>query len=74
VPAGLVLVVLTAVTEVVSYNSGARPRWGWRSASTRRWWLHVAFFAVAGLLPLARSLARLQNIRVTGDRVDLTNW
>ncbi len=75
VPAGLVLVVLTAVTEVVSYNLWGASAVGIAPRFHPRWWLHVGFFAVAGLLPLAAFASRvLQNIRVTGDRVDLTNW
>jgi hypothetical protein len=40
-----------------------------------RGWLHFAWFAVSGLLPLvAFALKTRKNIALTGDRVDLTNW
>ncbi len=75
VPAGLVLVVLTGITEVVSFSIWGKAAIGTAPAFHARWFLHVGFFAVAGLLPLAAFGVRVfQNIRVTGDRIDLTNW
>ncbi|MGQ0508106.1 MAG: NADH-quinone oxidoreductase subunit NuoH [Myxococcaceae bacterium] len=75
VPVGMALVVLTAITEVVSFNIWGQASIGSAAAFSVRWWLHFAFFAVAGLLPFAAFASRvLQNIRVTGDRVDLSNW
>jgi hypothetical protein len=36
---------------------------------------HFAFFAVAGLLPVVIFLRKsVQNVRIAGDRVDLSNW
>ncbi len=37
--------------------------------------LHLAFFLIAGVLPLTAFLMKtFKNIQLTGDRVDLSNW
>jgi NADH-quinone oxidoreductase subunit H len=75
VPIALGLVVLTAVTELISFRI-----WGdWAKVPVGlkhpRGWIHFAWFAVLGLLPLAAFLAKTRrNIILTGDRVDLSNW
>jgi NADH-quinone oxidoreductase subunit H len=93
VPAGIVLVLATALTEWVS--SGMFPvqwpetvaladrtaehaiDWGLSQAPlfSARGIIHFVFFAVGGLLPLVIFLRKtFQNIRIAGDRVDMTNW
>jgi NADH-quinone oxidoreductase subunit H len=75
VPIAMVLVVLTAVNELVAFRI-----WGAQAAqpvglSHPRGWLHFAWFAAGGLLPLvAFAVKTRRNISLTGDRVDLTNW
>ena len=76
VPAALVLVVLTAVNEVVLLRSGAPRQPQPVGLSHPRGWLHFAWFAIAGLLAAGgvRPDRRSQNITLAGDKVDLTNW
>jgi len=75
VPIAMGLVVLTAVNELVSFQI-----WGPKAQepvglSHPRGWIHFAWFAVGGLLPLvAFAMKTRRNIALTGDRVDLTNW
>jgi NADH-quinone oxidoreductase subunit H len=75
VPIAMGLVVLTAVNELVAFNI-----WGEKATqpvglSHPRGWIHFAWFAVFGLLPLAAfAMKTRRNIALTGDRVDLTNW
>jgi NADH-quinone oxidoreductase subunit H len=75
VPIAMALVVLTAANEWVSFNI-----WGAKASqpvglSHPRGWIHFAWFAVLGLLPVvAFGLKTRRNIALTGDRVDLTNW
>ncbi|HVE83633.1 MAG TPA: hypothetical protein VND93_12320, partial [Myxococcales bacterium] len=63
------------VNELVSFKI-----WGAKAAepvglSHPRGWLHFVWFAIGGLLPLAAFFRKtFQNIKLTGDRVDLTNW
>ena len=47
-----------------------------RTTGSVRDFLHIAFFALAGLVPLAVFTRKVfNNIRLTGDRVDaLGNW
>lgn len=75
VPVALGLVVLTAVTELVSF-------WIWGEMAKvpvglwhPRGWIHFGWFALLGLLPLVTFALKIRrNILITGDRVDLTNW
>jgi len=75
VPIAMALVVLTAFNEWVSFNI-----WGAKATQPvglthPRGWIHFAWFAVFGLLPLvAFAVKTRRNITLTGDRVDLTNW
>jgi len=75
VPIAMVLVVLTAVNELVAFDI-----WGAKASqpvglSHPRGWIHFAWFALFGLLPLAAFAVKTRrNIALTGDRVDLTNW
>lgn len=75
VPIAMALVVLTAANEWVSFDI-----WGAKASqpvglSHPRGWIHFAWFAVFGLLPVvAFAVKTRRNIALTGDRVDLTNW
>jgi NADH-quinone oxidoreductase subunit H len=75
VPIAMGLVVLTAVTELVSFNLFGEAAKVQAPLTSPRGMLHFAFFAVGGLLPLTVFVRKIfQNIRLTGERVDLTNW
>jgi NADH-quinone oxidoreductase subunit H len=75
VPAGLVLVVLTAVTEILSFRLFGEAAKRQAVFGEPRWWPHFIFFALLGLAPLIAFLRKVyRNIIITGDRVDLTNW
>ena len=75
VPAGMVLVVLAALTEWGSFTVFGDAARVQAPLSSPRGLLHLGFFAVAGALPLLLFLSKtFKNIRLTGERVDLTNW
>ncbi len=90
VPAGLCLALLAAATEVVSYNflmseqdlaaieaakTTGRAAVLQAPVGSVRGAMHMAFFAVAGALPLVAFLWKTRrNITIAGDRVDLGNW
>ena len=75
VPAGLVLVVATALTEWGSFAVFGEAAKVQAPLFSTRGIIHFVFFAVGGLLPLVIFLRKVfQNIRITGERVDLTNW
>ena len=75
VPAGLVLVVVAAANEWLSFSLFGEAAKGQAPLSHPRGLLHLAFFAVGGLLPLVIFLRKtFRNIRLTGERVDLSNW
>jgi NADH-quinone oxidoreductase subunit H len=75
VPVGMVAVVLTAVTEWGSFEIFGEAASVQAPLGSVRGVMHGAFFAVAGLLPLAIFLRKtFQNIRLTGDRIDMSNW
>jgi NADH-quinone oxidoreductase subunit H len=75
VPAGIVLVLLAAVTEWGSFEVFGEAAKGHAATTSPRGLLHVGFFAVAGLVPFVLFIAKtFRNIRYTGDKVDLTNW
>lgn len=75
VPAGLVIVVLAAVTEWGSFAIFGEAAKGQADLFSARGLLHFAWFAVGGLLPFVIFwMKTFNNIRLTGDRVDLTNW
>ncbi len=65
VPISMVLVVLTAANELLM---------AWASPLVLSL-LHIVFFAMAGLLPAVLFFKQtFKNIRLMGDRVDLSNW
>ncbi|HEX4633417.1 MAG TPA: complex I subunit 1 family protein, partial [Gemmatimonadales bacterium] len=75
VPAGMVIVVLTALTEWGSFEIFGDSALTQAPLGSVRGVLHGIFFAVAGLLPLVIFLRKtFANIRIAGDRVDLSNW
>lgn len=75
VPIGLVLVLLAAGVEVLSFAWFGEGAKGPAAAGSVRDWLHIAFFAVAGLAPFVAFMKKtFENIRVVGDRVDLGNF
>jgi NADH-quinone oxidoreductase subunit H len=75
VPIGMVLVVATAVTELVSFNIFGEAAKVQAPLFSTRGIIHFAFFAVGGLLPFVIFMLKtFQNIRLTGERVDLSNW
>lgn len=75
VPIGMGLVILEAVTELVSFQIFGEAAKGQAKLGSARDMLHVAFFLAAGVLPLTVFLMKtFKNIQLTGDRVDLTNW
>jgi NADH-quinone oxidoreductase subunit H len=75
VPAGMVCVLLAAITEWGSFEIFGEAAKGQAEFMSPRFFLHFVWFAVAGLLPFAIFLRKVfHNIRLTGDRVDLTNW
>jgi NADH-quinone oxidoreductase subunit H len=75
VPIGLGLVVLAAVTELLSYQWFGEAAKGQARIGSIRDTLHFAFFLVAGLVPFAAfALKTRRNIYIVGDRVDLSNW
>jgi len=82
VPAGMALILLTALTELMSFSlfgeaaKVAAPSLLSDSTGEKiRWAIHFTYFAVLGLLPLAAFINKTrQNIRIAGDRVDLSNW
>jgi NADH-quinone oxidoreductase subunit H len=75
VPAGMVIVVLTAVTEWGSFEIFGDSALIQAPLGSVRGVLHAIFFAVAGLLPFAIFWRKtFANIRIAGDRVDLSNW
>jgi NADH-quinone oxidoreductase subunit H len=82
VPGAMGLVLLSAFTELVSFSlfgdaaKVAAPSLFSDSGGEKiRWLIHFVFFAVLGLLPFGMFINKtLQNIRIAGDRVDLSNW
>lgn len=75
VPAALVLVILAGFSEVISFELFGEAAKGQAPLGSARGLLHFGFFAVAGALPLAAFLYKtFNNIRLTGERVDLSNW
>ncbi|MHB8873977.1 MAG: NADH-quinone oxidoreductase subunit NuoH [Myxococcaceae bacterium] len=75
VPASLGLVLLAALTEVASFALFGEAAKGPAMLGSPRSLLHIAFFLVAGAVPAVMfALKTLRNIRITGDRIDLTNW
>lgn len=75
VPIGMGLVMAEAVTEVASFALFGDAAKVQAPLFSARGLIHFAFFAVGGLLPLVVFLRKtFQNIRLTGERVDLTNW
>jgi NADH-quinone oxidoreductase subunit H len=82
VPAGMGLIVLAALTELISFTlfgeaskKAAASLFSPDGGEKIRWAIHFAFFAVLGLLPLAAFINKTrQNIRIAGDQVDLSNW
>ncbi|HKD38868.1 MAG TPA: NADH-quinone oxidoreductase subunit NuoH [Myxococcaceae bacterium] len=75
VPIGMGLVVLAAVTELLSYQLFGEAAKGQAKVGSIRDTLHFAFFLVAGLVPFAAfALKTRRNIYIVGDRVDLSNW
>lgn len=75
VPIGLGLVILAAFTEVLSFQLFGEAAKGQAPLASARGVLHFLFFVVGGLLPIAAFVMKtFQNIRLTGERVDLSNW
>lgn len=75
VPIGMTLVVLAAVTEFASFSLFGEAAKSQAPLLSARGALHFVLFAVGGLLPAALFLRKtFHNIRLAGDRVDLTNW
>jgi NADH-quinone oxidoreductase subunit H len=75
VPIGMGLVVLAAVTEVLSFSVFGEAAKVQAPLFSGRGLIHFVFFALGGLLPLAAFLRKtFHNIRVAGERVDLGNW
>ena len=75
VPIGMGLVLLAALTEVLSFQLFGNAAKGQAPLGTPRGALHLAFFAVAGAVPTVLFFRKIfRNIRLTGDRIDLTNW
>jgi NADH-quinone oxidoreductase subunit H len=75
VPAGMAIIVLTALTEWGSFEIFGEAAQAQAPLASVRGALHGIFFAVAGLLPFAIFLRKVfQNIRIAGDRVDFSNW
>ena len=75
VPIGMGLVLLEAFTEILSFQIFGEAAKGQAKLGSPRDVLHVAFFLFAGVLPLAAFFMKtFRNIRLTGDRVDLSNW
>ena len=69
------LVMLAAVTELLSFRWFGEAAKGQASAGSIRDMLHFGFFLVAGFVPFtAFALKTRRNIFIAGDRVDLTNW
>ncbi|HEY3446080.1 MAG TPA: NADH-quinone oxidoreductase subunit NuoH [Myxococcales bacterium] len=65
VPISMVLVVLTAATEWLLSGLDSKVLLA----------MHLVFFVLAGVVPLFVFVKQmLRNIRLVGDRVDLTNW
>ena len=75
VPIGMGLVILEAFTEILSFRIFGEAAKGQAQLGSARDILHVAFFLIAGVLPLtAFFMKTFRNIQLTGDRVDLSNW
>ena len=75
VPISLGLVMLAAVTELLSFQWFGEAAKGQARAGSIRNMLHFGFFFVAGFVPFtAFALKTRRNIFIAGDRVDLTNW
>src|SRR5499433_1979351 len=75
VPIGMGMVILAAVTELLSYQLFGEAAKGQAKVGSIRDTLHFAFFLVAGLVPFAAfALKTRRNIYIVGDRVDLSNW
>jgi len=75
VPIGMGLVLLEALTEVLSFQIFGEAAKGQAKPGSARDMLHLAFFLIAGVLPLTAFLMKtFKNIQLTGDRVDLSNW
>jgi len=75
VPIGMGLVILEAATEILSFKIFGEAAKGQATLGSARDVLHVAFFLLAGVLPLtAFFMKTFRNIQLTGDRVDLSNW
>jgi NADH-quinone oxidoreductase subunit H len=75
VPIGMGLVILEAATELISFQIFGEAAKGQAKLGSPRDILHVAFFLVAGALPLTAFLMKVfKNIQLTGDRIDLSNW
>jgi NADH-quinone oxidoreductase subunit H len=75
VPISMALVLLTCVTELVSFSMFGEAAKVQAPLGSVRGVMHFLFFAVAGLVPVAIFVRKVAaNIKLTGDRVDLTNW
>lgn len=75
VPIGMGLVILAAVAEMLSFQWFGEAAKGQAAMGSARDMLHVAFFLVAGVFPVAAFLLKTRrNIYTVGDRVDLSNW
>jgi len=75
VPIGMGLVILEAATEILSFKIFGEAAKGQATLGSARDVLHVAFFLLAGVLPLtAFFMKTFRNIQLTGERGDLSNW
>ncbi len=75
VPIGMGLVILAAITEILSYQWFGEAAKGQAAIGSVRDMLHAAFFLVAGALPLTAFILKTRrNIYAVGDSVDLSNW
>ncbi|MFL5318536.1 MAG: NADH-quinone oxidoreductase subunit NuoH [Myxococcaceae bacterium] len=75
VPIGMGLVVLAAITEFASFSIFGSAAMVQAPLFSVRGAMHFALFALGGLLPIAFFLRKtFRNIRLAGDRVDLTNY
>jgi NADH-quinone oxidoreductase subunit H len=75
VPAALGCLVLAAATEVLSFSLFGDAAKTQAPLASARGALHLAFFAVAGFVPLVRfALKVVRNIRWVADPADLGNW
>lgn len=75
VPIGMVLVLLAAGNELLSFNLFGDAAKAQAAPGSIRDIIHFAYFAALGAVPFVIFVLKTRkNIQLVGDRVDLSNW